>query len=272
MPDRAVPAGTGPEPSRLEILPGLAELAEVMADAVAVTDLHRRVVVWNGAAARLYGISADQAIGVADRCPVCLAHRRRGREHGRGTDARPRVRLVARPRRQTVPSSGGRPTANLVLDVVLSRLDDPAGAAGRGPEHQARQSPPRSASSQPRDARVARHRHRRGAHRETLAARALQLAIASTGASHGLIAIAAGASGSDPRRPRRLGGRGPARDRDRLGGIARHPGGRRRRAGHQGPVRGLPLTPMMRRALIEARHPDARSWSACTARTTCSGS
>ncbi len=51
------------EPSPLDILPGLAAVAGMMADAVTVTDLHRRIVIWNPASDRLYGIPASEALG-----------------------------------------------------------------------------------------------------------------------------------------------------------------------------------------------------------------
>ena len=126
MRDRAVPAGTGPEPSPLELLPGLAELAEVMADAVAVTDLHRRVVVWNGAAARLYGIPADQAIGV----PIDALYA--SRIVGEAVSSAGARTLALefgswRGRVADRPLVGGATDRELVLDVVLSRLDDRAG-------------------------------------------------------------------------------------------------------------------------------------------------
>ena len=54
--------GDRPEPSPLEVLPGLPDIARIMSDAVTVTDLHRRVVVWNDAAGRLYGIDAEDAL------------------------------------------------------------------------------------------------------------------------------------------------------------------------------------------------------------------
>ncbi len=252
MPDPAVPAGTGPEPTPLELLPGLAELAEVMADAVAVTDLHRRVVVWNGAAARLYGIPADLAIGVpidtlyASRIvgeAVSMAGARTlalefGSWRGRVADR---------------PLVGGATDREFVLDVVLSRVDDPAGrpagvlstrrdvtASVRLENNLATLGSLVTATGEARS-------------RETLAARALQLAIASTGASHGLIAIAAGASG------RILAAHGAWEVAARLvteivwaespAIRAVTPVGRV----IKGPVKGLPLTPTMRRALIEAR-------------------
>ena len=93
-----------------------------MADAVAVTDLHRRTVLWNAAADRLYGIPTSDAIGKpidtlfdstivgegtnsAGARTIALAQ---GSWRGRVAD-RPRIgRLVGQ---------------ELVLDVVLSRLD-----------------------------------------------------------------------------------------------------------------------------------------------------
>ena len=63
MADRATPGDPTSEPSPLDILPGLNMVAETMADAMAVTNLHRRVVVWKAAADRLYGIPCSEALG-----------------------------------------------------------------------------------------------------------------------------------------------------------------------------------------------------------------
>ncbi len=55
-----------PEPdyvSPLDAVPGLIHVGRLLADAVVVTDLHRRVVVWNEASERLYGIAAGDALG-----------------------------------------------------------------------------------------------------------------------------------------------------------------------------------------------------------------
>ena len=50
------------QPSPLEVLPGLVDVMQRMDDSL-VTDLHRRVVVWNVAAERQYGIPAEDAVG-----------------------------------------------------------------------------------------------------------------------------------------------------------------------------------------------------------------
>ena len=57
------PDAFGEDPSPLDAIPGLAELARIITDAVIVTDLHRRVVLWNQAAEELYGIPSRDAIG-----------------------------------------------------------------------------------------------------------------------------------------------------------------------------------------------------------------
>jgi len=51
------------EPSPLTAVPALTQVGELLVDAVVVTDLHRRVVVWNRAAEQLYGIRAGDAMG-----------------------------------------------------------------------------------------------------------------------------------------------------------------------------------------------------------------
>ena len=60
-----------------------------MTDAVVVTDLDRRVVVWNDAADRLYGIPASEALGRADRRLFDYDGRRRGHDAVRGPGAWP---------------------------------------------------------------------------------------------------------------------------------------------------------------------------------------
>jgi PAS domain S-box-containing protein len=249
--DPDAPAGDDPEPSPLALISGLAEVAEVMSDAVTVTDLHRRVVVWNAAADRLYGIRADEAIGV----PVDVLHASRivgegvssagartlalelGSWHGRVADR---------------PLVGRAIGEEIVLDVVLSRLDD---AAGR----------PAGVLSVKRDvtasARLERDLATLGSlvtatgearTRETLAVRALELAIASTGAAHGLIAVQSGPSGrilaarEAPAAAVRLVTEIPWAESPAIRAVT--PVGRV----IKGPVVGLPLTPAMRRTLLDA--------------------
>ncbi len=49
--------------SPLAAIPALGQVGSLLADAVVVTDLHRRVIVWNAAAEALYGIGAEAALG-----------------------------------------------------------------------------------------------------------------------------------------------------------------------------------------------------------------
>jgi PAS domain S-box-containing protein len=118
--------GDRPEPSPLEVLPGLPEIARVMSDAVTVTDLHRRVVVWNDAADRLYGIPARAALGrpideLIDSVVV-----------GEGTSASGARALALtvgswRGRVADQPRIGRHVGHELVSDAVLSRIDGPDG-------------------------------------------------------------------------------------------------------------------------------------------------
>jgi PAS domain S-box-containing protein len=252
VPDPVAPAGPDPESSPVELIPGLTQLAEVMADAVAVTDLHRRVVVWNGASERLYGIRADQALGV----PIDGLYA----SHivGEGVSSAGARALALefgtwRGRVADRPLLGSATDRELVLDVVLSRIDD---ADGR----------PAGVLSAKRDVTASvRLEHDlatlgslvtatgEARTRETLAERALELAMASTGAAHGLIAVRAGPSGrilATNRAPEvavRLvteivWAESPAvRAVTPVGRVIK------------GPVVGLPLSASMRRALLEAR-------------------
>ena len=108
------------------MLPGLPQIARVMTDSVTVTDLHRRVVVWNEAAERLYGIAADDAIGrpideLIDSAVVGESTSASGARAMALTVGSWRGRVADRPR--TGPHAG----AELVSEVVLSRIDGPAG-------------------------------------------------------------------------------------------------------------------------------------------------
>jgi two-component system NtrC family sensor kinase len=114
------------EPSPLEVLPGLPDLARVMTDSVTVTDLHRRVVVWNEAAERLYGISTADAIGqpideLFDSTVVGEGTSASGARALALTVGSWRGRVADRPR--VGPNLGHE----LVSDVVLSRIDGPDG-------------------------------------------------------------------------------------------------------------------------------------------------
>ena len=112
--------------SPLDAVPGLADVTDTMADAVGVTDLHRRVVLWNEAADRLYGIPASDAIGQ----PVEALYS--STIVGEGTSsAGARTMALAegswRGRVADRPRIGRLVGQELVIDVVLSRLDGPDG-------------------------------------------------------------------------------------------------------------------------------------------------
>jgi PAS domain S-box-containing protein len=119
----------GEEPSPLESIPGLAELARVIADAVTVTDLHRRVVLWNEAAEELYGIAARDAIGV----PIDQLYD--STIIGAGTSSSG-ARTIAldvgtwRGRVADRPRIGRFVGQELVIETVLSRLTDASGPIG----------------------------------------------------------------------------------------------------------------------------------------------
>jgi two-component system NtrC family sensor kinase len=180
--------------SPLDVLPGLIDLARIMADAVTVTDVHRRVVVWNAAAERLYGIPERDALdkpieslfdsaivgagtSSAGARLLTLDH---GSWRGRVTD-QPRIgRLVGQ---------------EIVIEAVLSRLDGPAGEAI-------------GVLSVKRDITDAVALERELASlgslvtatgearsRATLAQRALEVVATTTGADHGAIVIAHGDAG-----------------------------------------------------------------------------
>ncbi|MEX2184980.1 MAG: PAS domain S-box protein [Chloroflexota bacterium] len=110
----------------LDVLPGLAGIARAMADAVAVTDLHRRIVVWNSAAVRLYGIPTDDALSrpIDELYDSTIV--------GKGTSSAG-VRAIAmatgswRGRVADRPRVGRLAGQELVIETVLSRVDSPDG-------------------------------------------------------------------------------------------------------------------------------------------------
>lgn len=114
------------EPSPLDILPGLAAVAGMMADAVTVTDLHRRIVIWNPASDRLYGIPASEALGT----PIDLLYD--STIIGEGTSSAG-ARTIAlstgswRGRVADVPRIGRLVGQELFIETVLSRIDGPDG-------------------------------------------------------------------------------------------------------------------------------------------------
>lgn len=123
----AAPAPNDPDPTEAATLALLRTLAGTADDAFIVTDMDARVVVWNGAAERLYGIDAEAALGqvifvltdarvVGDgdipiRLPreIALAS---GAWHGR---------VIERPR------TGRAAGREVVVEAALSRLVAPDG-------------------------------------------------------------------------------------------------------------------------------------------------
>ena len=241
--------GPDDEVTPLDVLPGIADIARIMADAITVTDVHRRIVVWNEAASELYGIPASDALGVPiedlfDSTVVGAGTSsagargmalERGSWRGRVAD-RPRLgRLVGR---------------EVVIEAVMSRIDGPDDEAvgvlsvrrditdAVGLERElASLGSLTSATGEARS-------------RETVAHRALEVIAATTGADHGGIVVAHGKAG------RLLAGQDfPAR----LAGIVDVPWtevpviravatpGRV----VKGPVDRLPLTPDTRRAFLD---------------------
>ncbi len=188
------PGGADDGSDLLQVLPGLVDLARIMADAVAVTDVHRRVVIWNQAAVDLYGIPARDAIGkpiedVFDSSIIgagtsSAGARAQALEHG-----------IWRGRITDIPRSGKLTGHEIVIEAVLSRLDSPDGEAigvlsvkrditdAFGLERElASLGSLTSATGEARS-------------RETLAERALDVVAATTGADHGIIVIAHGKAG-----------------------------------------------------------------------------
>ena len=184
----------GVEASPLDLIPGLADVARVMADAVTMTDLHRRVVIWNEAAAELYGIPADAALGR----PIDELYGSTIVGEGvssSGARALALDRGAWRGRVADRPTMGAKVGQELVIDVVLSRLDDPAGR-------------PAGVLSVKRDLTATVNIERELAtlsslttlpggtrSREAFAQQALDLLVSSTGADHGAIILADGPAG-----------------------------------------------------------------------------
>ncbi|MFL5778099.1 MAG: PAS domain S-box protein [Chloroflexota bacterium] len=115
-------------PSPVDAIPSLADLAGLVADPIVVTDLAARIVIWNHATARLYGIDAAEALGRtpedlllssivgsgADRTIAREQAIREGHWSGRIVD---------------IPRDGAKPGKVLTVEAVLSRLDDAGGRA-----------------------------------------------------------------------------------------------------------------------------------------------
>ena len=120
------PVPSRPAPSPLDVFPGLDRMARRAGDVVVVTDVERRVVVWNPQAVELYGIPEleavgttieelyDSTIGGQDMNAVGARRLAIAEGHWRG-------RLVDRPR------TGPRAGRDLHVETTLSRLDDEDG-------------------------------------------------------------------------------------------------------------------------------------------------
>lgn len=235
-----------------DVLPGLTDLTRAMADAVVVTDLQRRIVGWNDAAVALYGIPAEDALGRAieelydstivgkgaSSAGVRSIVLSTGSWTGRVTD-RPRI--------------GSRAGQELVIESVLSRVDDARGhpvgiisvkrdvTAGVRLEHELSTLISLSASA-------GGHHDRRGT-----AERAIQVLRETTGASLAGIVVP-GPDGAIA--PLALSGASDALI-DVIAGVpwSGSPAVRAASiAGRvvKGPVSLLPVTPGTRRALLDA--------------------
>ncbi len=252
MRDPDAPAGPESEPSPLDSVPGIAELARTMADAVTVTDLHRRVMIWNDASEDLYGIPAELAIGrpvdaLYESTIVGAAVSSAG------------ARIVAldsgswRGRVSDRPLVGGSIGVERVLDVVLSRLDDaqgrPAGVLSVKRDVTASDRLERDLAALGSLVSATGEARSRG----TLAARALEIAMASTGATQGVIAVSSGVTGQIlavrdmPPAAQHLVTEIDWTESPAIRAIT--PVGRV----IKGRVVNLPLTPSMRRALLEGK-------------------
>lgn len=114
------------DPSPLSAVPALATVGALLADAVVVTDLHRRVVLWNAAAEELYGIASRNALGVPiEQLFTSLIV-------GEGTSS-VGARIITldtgswRGRVADTPLSGRLAGQERIVESVLSRVDAPDG-------------------------------------------------------------------------------------------------------------------------------------------------
>ena len=114
-------AGSAPEPRRLH-----ESVIEVMADAVIGTDAEYRVTLWNPAAERLYGYSAEEAMGRPARELATFEG-----DASRGGSRRRWIATASRttnsgPARST--ASGG--TSELIATAIRDEAGDPVGYLG----------------------------------------------------------------------------------------------------------------------------------------------
>jgi PAS domain S-box-containing protein len=99
-----------------------------MADAVCVTDIHRRVVLWNDAADQLYGIPSSDAVGT----PIDLLYDSTIIGEGTSSSGARTITLAEGSWRGRVadrPRIGRLVGQELVIETVLSRLHGPDGEA-----------------------------------------------------------------------------------------------------------------------------------------------
>lgn len=120
-----------PEPvdlSPLVAIPALGQVGSLLADAVVVTDVHRRVIVWNAAAEALYGIRVQTALGTP------IDHLFESTIVGAGTNSAG-ARAIAletgswRGRVADVPKVGRHVGQERIVENVLTRLEGPDGEA-----------------------------------------------------------------------------------------------------------------------------------------------
>ncbi len=112
--------------SPLAAIPALGQVGSLLADAVVVTDLHRRVIVWNAAAEVLYGITAQTALGTP------IDQLLEGTIIGDGTSSTG-ARTIAievgawRGRVADVPRVGRHVGQERIVENVLTRLEGSGG-------------------------------------------------------------------------------------------------------------------------------------------------
>ncbi len=112
--------------SPLDAIPALGQVGSLLADAVVVTDLHRRVVVWNAAAESLYGIGARMAVGT----PIDQLFESAIVGEGTSSAGARSITLETgtwRGRVADVPKVGRHIGQERIVESVLTRLDGPGG-------------------------------------------------------------------------------------------------------------------------------------------------
>ncbi len=253
----ATAGGAPHEPSPLDALPGLVDVVQRMDDIVVVTDLHRRVVVWNRAAERQYGIPAADADGATidtlfDTTIIGEATTASGARTMALAGGTWRGRVAER------PLIGRHVGHELVIDAVLNRLDDAAGQPVGVLSVEARRHGQRPRRTRAGDRHLAGLRGVDSRTRQGAADRALDVLLETTGAvlagiaipvdgalhvlaqrgaSEGLTAAFADVKWAESPAVRAI---------TPVGRVVK------------GAVSLLPLAPTIRRAMLDARHPDDR--------------